>query len=146
MGAAKTCDRLSAKTKRDYAGEYMGPTFLLVTDSNSKWLEVLPPRSSTSAATITLLQGAFPNFGLPEHIVELAIGSVEETAYKSCWQPHGTHVSDCHRLLLKVTRSFANKVFHKCCNSDTSPKSICELWSPRTHHIRKRTTIFKQRI
>ena len=47
----------------------MGQMFLIVIDSFSKWLEVLPTKSTTSAATITLLRKVFVNFGLPEHII-----------------------------------------------------------------------------
>ena len=53
----------------DFAGPFMGSTFLIIVDSYSKWLEVLPMRSTTSYSTITQLRKVFATFGLPEHIV-----------------------------------------------------------------------------
>ncbi|XP_031570808.1 uncharacterized protein K02A2.6-like [Actinia tenebrosa] len=53
----------------DYAGPYMGSMFLVVIDSYSKWLEVIPMKSTTTTATIQQLRKVFANLGLPEHIV-----------------------------------------------------------------------------
>ncbi|KXJ10636.1 Uncharacterized protein K02A2.6 [Exaiptasia diaphana] len=53
----------------DYAGPYMGSMFLVVIDSYSKWLEVLPVKSTNSKATISHLEKLFTNFGPPKHIV-----------------------------------------------------------------------------
>ena len=53
----------------DYAGPFQGNMFLVIIDSYSKWLEVVPMKSTTSTATINQLRNLFANFGLPEHIV-----------------------------------------------------------------------------
>lgn len=71
----------------DYAGPYLGSMFLIVIDSYSKWLEVLPVKSTNSKATICQLEKLFTNFGLPEHIVsdngpQFASGEFEEFTKK----------------------------------------------------------------
>ena len=43
--------------------------FLLITDPYSKWIDIYATKSSTSSATIELLQRSFASFGLPETIV-----------------------------------------------------------------------------
>ena len=53
----------------DYAGPFMGRMFLVVVDSHSKWLEVIPAPSATSATTIELLRTVFATHGLPRTLV-----------------------------------------------------------------------------
>ena len=53
----------------DYGLEFNCSMFLIVIDSYSKLLEVIPTNSTTRTATITLLKKVFANFGVPEHIV-----------------------------------------------------------------------------
>ncbi|XP_078253747.1 ER membrane protein complex subunit 2 isoform X1 [Rhinoraja longicauda] len=53
----------------DFAGPFLGHTFMLVVDAYSKWLEVFKMSSITSQATITRLRRLFAAYGLPEHIV-----------------------------------------------------------------------------
>lgn len=51
----------------------MGPVekkmFLLVVDAHSKWLEVHPTSTATSAATMELLHKLFATLGLPRLLV-----------------------------------------------------------------------------
>ena len=47
----------------------MGKMFLLVIDSNSKWLEVELMPSTTSEATIEKLRETFARYGIPEQLV-----------------------------------------------------------------------------
>jgi hypothetical protein len=49
--------------------ELRGQMFLLLVDSYSKWLEVIPMSSTTSAATIGVLRSLFSRFGLPIQLV-----------------------------------------------------------------------------
>ena len=49
--------------------EINGQNFLLVVDSHSKWLEVLPMSSTTACATVTALRSLFTRFGLPDQVV-----------------------------------------------------------------------------
>lgn len=49
----------------DFAGPIFEHTFLLVVDAHSKWLEVFPLKSTTSARTIECLRETFSRFGLP---------------------------------------------------------------------------------
>jgi len=53
----------------DFAGTFMDRMFLIVVDSYSKWLEVIPMTTTTSHSTIKQLRKLFATFGIPEHIV-----------------------------------------------------------------------------
>lgn len=53
----------------DFAGPFLGHTFMIVVDAYSKWLEVFKMGSVTPQATITRLRRLFAVYGLPEHIV-----------------------------------------------------------------------------
>ena len=53
----------------DFAGPFMGHTFLIIIDAYSKWLEVRVMTSTTSTAIISALRGVFAQFGLPSIIV-----------------------------------------------------------------------------
>ena len=53
----------------DYAGPFQNSMFLIVVDTHSKWLEVIPVRSTTSSSTIEVLRDLFARFGIPEQIV-----------------------------------------------------------------------------
>ena len=53
----------------DYAGAYHNEMFLIIVDSFSKWIDVIPSSSATSDETIKKLRIVFTNFGLPEQIV-----------------------------------------------------------------------------
>ena len=43
--------------------------YLIVVDSHSKWLEVVPMRSTTASKTTDILRGLFASRGLPEEVV-----------------------------------------------------------------------------
>ncbi len=53
----------------DFAGPMDGRMFLVVIDAHSKWIEVFPTSSTTSAVVISCLTRLFSSFGLPETIV-----------------------------------------------------------------------------
>ena len=53
----------------DYAGPYLGRQFLVVVNAHSKWCEVFPMHSTTSAVTVETLRALFAQFGLPEVLV-----------------------------------------------------------------------------
>ena len=53
----------------DYAGPFQNSMFLIVVIAHSKWLEVIPVRSTTSSSTIEVLRDLFARFGIPEQIV-----------------------------------------------------------------------------
>ncbi len=53
----------------DYAGPFMEKMFLVLIDSHSKWMDVYPVNSATSATTIECLRTSFSNHGLPELLV-----------------------------------------------------------------------------
>ena len=43
--------------------------YLIIVDSHSKWLEVVPMMSTTASKTIDVLRGLFASHGLPEEVV-----------------------------------------------------------------------------
>lgn len=53
----------------DYAGPFLGKMFLILIDAHSKWMEVYPLNSSTTAVTIQCLRRTFSQLGLPEMVV-----------------------------------------------------------------------------
>ncbi|XP_055542786.1 uncharacterized protein K02A2.6-like [Wyeomyia smithii] len=53
----------------DYAGPVAGSMLLIVVDSYSKWLEVKVTQSTTTAATIGIMDELFSSFGVPVTIV-----------------------------------------------------------------------------
>ena len=53
----------------DYAGPFLGMTFLVVVDASSKWPEVITMHSTTASKTIEVLRAVFARNGLPEQLV-----------------------------------------------------------------------------
>ncbi|XP_054832561.1 uncharacterized protein LOC129327834 [Eublepharis macularius] len=53
----------------DFAGPFQGHTFLVIVDSYSKWLEVVPVSAMTSGIVIRALQRLITTLGLPDIIV-----------------------------------------------------------------------------
>lgn len=53
----------------DYAGPFMGKSFLLAIDAHSKWGEVYEMSSTTAFKTIEVLRQMFAAYGLPSQIV-----------------------------------------------------------------------------
>ena len=53
----------------DYAGPVAGKMLLVVVDAHSKWPEVVPMPSSTTARTIQALRDMFARWGIPEQLV-----------------------------------------------------------------------------
>ena len=53
----------------DFAGPFLGRTFLIVVDAHSKWPEVITMSSTTSLSTIEVMRSLFSRYGLPEQFV-----------------------------------------------------------------------------
>ena len=53
----------------DFAGPFMGKTFLIVIDAHSKWPEVVEMATTTAQRTIVELRKIFAAYGLPEQLV-----------------------------------------------------------------------------
>ncbi|KAJ8375474.1 hypothetical protein SKAU_G00060540 [Synaphobranchus kaupii] len=53
----------------DFAGPFMGTTFLVVVDACSKWPEVFTMNSTTTSHTIDVLRSLFARTGVPEQLV-----------------------------------------------------------------------------
>ena len=47
----------------------MDKMFLVIIDSHSKWLEVVPVPTANSANTIMVLRNVFARYGIPEVVV-----------------------------------------------------------------------------
>ena len=53
----------------DFAGPFLGTSFLVIVDAHSKWPEVFEMSTTTTATTIKKLRFLFASYGLPEQIV-----------------------------------------------------------------------------
>ena len=53
----------------DFAGPFLGKTFLVVVDAHSKWPEVFEMPITSAAKTIDTLRHLFAAYGLPEQVV-----------------------------------------------------------------------------
>ena len=53
----------------DFAGPFMGRSFLVVIDAHSKWPEVFEMTNTSTAKTIAVLRHLFAAYGLPEQVV-----------------------------------------------------------------------------
>ena len=53
----------------DFAGPFMGSSFLVVIDAHSKWPEVIEMPNTSASKTITALLHLFAAYGLPEQVV-----------------------------------------------------------------------------
>ena len=62
-------DKPWARVHLDFAGPFMGHTFLIAVDAHSKWPEVVPMTTTTSNHTITVLRQMFSAYGLPQQLV-----------------------------------------------------------------------------
>ena len=62
-------DRPWSRLHIDYAGPMDNHMLLVVVDAFSKWIDVFPVKSASSATTIAKLRTLFANHGIPESIV-----------------------------------------------------------------------------
>ena len=53
----------------DYAGPVMGMYFLVMIDAHTKWIEIIPTKDTSSAATISVMRHVLSHFGLPMTLV-----------------------------------------------------------------------------
>ena len=53
----------------DFAGPFLGKSFLMVVDAYSKWPEIVEMSTTTAAQTITVLRQIFMTHGIPEQLV-----------------------------------------------------------------------------
>jgi hypothetical protein len=77
----------------DYAGPVGGQHFLVVVDAYSKWPEIFPVNSPTTATTVLELRRLFSRFGTPETIVSDNGSQFTSSAFAGFCQEYGvTHV------------------------------------------------------
>ena len=70
----------------DYAGPCMNKMFLIVIDSHSKWLEVIPALGIDTKWTIQNLQSIFATHGLLEQYVSDNGTPASSIEFENCWQ------------------------------------------------------------
>ncbi|XP_055523176.1 uncharacterized protein K02A2.6-like [Wyeomyia smithii] len=73
----------------DYAGPVAGSMLLIVVESYSKWLEVKVTQSTTTAATIGIMDELFSSFGVPVTIVSDNGPQFTATEFKAFLQKSG---------------------------------------------------------
>ena len=61
--------RPRSRLHMDFAGPKEGRMFLVIIDTHSKWLEVVPMKTATSATTVHRLRTLLARFGVPESVV-----------------------------------------------------------------------------
>lgn len=73
----------------DYAGPVAGSMLLIVVDAFSKWMEVKPTLSTTTAVTIKMLDELFASYGVPVTIVSDNGPQFTATEFKDFLQRSG---------------------------------------------------------
>ncbi|XP_033014676.1 uncharacterized protein K02A2.6-like [Lacerta agilis] len=73
----------------DFAGPFQGQTFLIVVDSHSKWLEVIPVTRMTSGVVIRNLRALFVTHGLPDTLVSDNGAQFTSTEFKDFMDVNG---------------------------------------------------------
>ena len=62
-------DLANTSTHIDFAGPFLGKSFLIIVDAHLKWPEVIPMMKTTAEKIIAELRRVFAIHGLPEQIV-----------------------------------------------------------------------------
>lgn len=73
----------------DFAGPFMGHTFLIIIDAYSKWLDVHIMSSMSTEATISKLRSTFAVHGLPDMIVSDNGGTFVSAEFANYMQANG---------------------------------------------------------
>ena len=73
----------------DYAGPFQGYMYLVVVDSHSKWLEVVPMKSSTTEKTLEVLESLFSRYGLPRQLVSDNGPQFTAFEFEECMRANG---------------------------------------------------------
>lgn len=71
------------------AGPFMGKMFLIVVDSNLKWLEVEVMSTVTSESTIQKLREMFARYGVPQQIVNDNGPQFTSRVFSECMKKNG---------------------------------------------------------
>ena len=78
-----------ADNPHDFAGPFMGKSFLLVVDAHSKWPEGQEMKTITAAKTIEVLRQLFAAYGLPEQVVSDNGPQFTVEEFKDCMKVNG---------------------------------------------------------
>ena len=63
--------------------------FLVIVDSHSKWLEVVPMKSTTTAKTLEVLRSVFARYGLPKQLVSDNGPQFTAREFEECMRQNG---------------------------------------------------------
>lgn len=80
----------------DYAGPVAGKMLLIIVDAYSKWLEVKTTSSTTTPATVAILEELFATYGAPVTIVSDNSPQFTATEFKTFLQGCGVKY---HKLI-----------------------------------------------
>ena len=148
------------RTHGDYA-ELKSHQFFLVVDSNSKWMEAFPRRSTTADSTMEVLRALFSRYGLPLELFSyngpqfaarkfqtfLKINFIKYTLRPPC-HPSTNGLADRHvQNFKRMYRAFPDKgsLQHKVANvlfryrntphstTDKAPAQLFLKWELSTH-------------
>ena len=72
----------------DFAGPFMGSTFMVVINAHSMWLEVIPMATTTTDKTPDALHSLFAAHGLPQQLVT-DYGPLPQNSRKLCMAANG---------------------------------------------------------
>lgn len=121
----------------DYAGPFMEKMFFVLIDAHSKWMDVYPVNSATSATTIECLRTSFSNHGLPELLVSDNGTCFTSTEFKDFLSKNGIrHVTSApyhaasNGLAERAVQTF-KRMMKKCPEGTLTAKVARVLFSYR---------------
>jgi hypothetical protein len=105
----------------DHAGPFQGKTILVVihVDAHSKWIEAVTVLSTSSAATIKVLQNLFTTHGIPEILFQ-TMGPVRSSGILcKKWNSslHFFTISPGYQWIGRVSSSSSESWFKENCGS-----------------------------
>ena len=88
-------DRPRSRIHLDYAGPISNQMLLVVVDSFSKWIEVLPVKKASASVTVEKLRTLFATHGIPETVVSDNGTPFVNTLMKQFLKANGIRHNSC---------------------------------------------------
>ena len=73
----------------DYAGPLFDYMYLVVVNNHSKWIEVVPMKSTTTVKTLEVLRSLFARYGLPKQLVSDNGPQFTSQEFEECMRVNG---------------------------------------------------------